>query len=261
MPHTTSEGAAIHWRARGTKTGTPLVLLHSIGTDQSVHAEVAPLLEPDFNMVLMDIRGHGGSGASPGDYSMALLARDVLAVMDDAGFGKAIVCGTSLGGMIAMELVRLAPERVSGLVLACTSARMSPALWPERIATVREKGLASAMDGWAARHLSETWMAANPERVADLERKYLATDPAGYIGNAAAIRDMDLLPGLPDIRVPVTVIAGKLDIATPFEGHGDQIAAAIEGAEVALLPAGHLACIEWPDLFAQSVRSLAVRCN
>ena len=261
MPHSTNEGARIYWRLQGAEGAPPIVLLHSIGTDLTIHDELAPLLESRFLSLRIDLRGHGASSATGGEYSLALLSRDVLAAMDDAGFERAIVCGTSLGGMVAMALAGIALWRVSGLVLANTSPAMSPALWPERIATVRAHGVAPVLDGWASRHLSAPYLAANPGRVATLERVFLAMDPRGYIGCAAAIRDMDVLPGLVRVAAPTLVIAGTHDIATPLEGHGDRIVAAMPGAELAMLPAGHLACIERPDLFAGAIDSLAARCT
>lgn len=260
MPVTQNNGAGLHWQAQGPLAAPAIVLLHSIGTDLSIYEGVVPLLAAQFRVIAMDLRGHGASEASDAEYSPALLSSDVLAVMDEAGIDRAVICGTSLGGMVAMELVNSAPDRVSGLVLANTSAAMSPALWPERIRTAREQGLAPILAGWAGRHLSEAWMAAHPERVAELERVFMATDPRGYIGCAAAIRDLDVLPSLPEVAVPTLIIAGEQDIATPFSGHGDRIAAAITGAKVEFLPAGHLACLEQPAKFAGSVAGLARLC-
>lgn len=260
MPFTQNEGARIHWRMQGARSARPLVLLHSIGTDLTIHDGIAPLLADEFRVIVIDIRGHGASGATDEDYSLALLSRDVLAVLDDAGIDRAIVCGTSLGGMIAMELVQIAPGRVAGLVLANTSPGMGPELWRDRIATVREQGVTPVLMGWAGRHMSDAWMKAHPTQVETLERVFARTDPRGYIGCAAAIRDMDVLSGLGAVATPTLVIAGEHDIATPFAGHGDRIADAIPGATVAFLPAGHLACVEQPEGFAGQIRAFATRC-
>lgn len=259
MPITQNRSAGIHWQLHGPKDAPAVVLLHSIGTNLSIYDEVVPLLEGQLRVIAMDLRGHGGSQATDEEYSLELLASDVLAVLDDAGIARAVICGTSLGAMAAMELVQLAPQRVSGLVLANTSPGMSPALWLERIGTVRERGVGPVLVGWAARHLSEGWMAANPERVASLERGFAGMDPLGYIGSAAAIRDMDVLGGLPGVTAPTMIIAGERDIATPYQGHADRIAEAMPGASVEFLPTGHLACVEQPELFANCVLALAAR--
>ncbi len=260
MPFTANQGARIHWRLQGRGSAPPLVLLHSIGTDLAMYDQVAPYLEPHFLMARIDLRGHGASDATAGDYTLGLLAEDVVAVMDEVGMERAVVCGTSLGGMVAMQLGIDRPDRVAGLVPACTSAAMNPALWPERIATARTTGLASVADGWASRHFSPAYLASHPERAETMTRDLAGMNRDGYAGCAAAIRDMAVLPALPGMTIPTLVIAGEHDTATPFEGHGDRIVAAIPDATARMLPAGHLACIECPDLFADAVRSLADRC-
>lgn len=103
----------------------------------------APHLTRAFNLLRIDLRGHGASDAPGGDYTMAALAADVAAVMDAAGIVRAPVAGVSLGGMIAMELALAAPGRVAALALVCTSAALDPALWSDRIARVRAEGVAA----------------------------------------------------------------------------------------------------------------------
>lgn len=257
MPFAMNQGARLHWRLQGAAAATPVVLLHSIGTDLTIYDRAAEILSDDLLVLKVDLRGHGASDATEGDYTLDLLAADVLAAMDAAGIDRAVICGTSLGGMVAMALVQLAPQRVSGLILANSSASMDPALWPERVATARSRGVAPILTGWAARHLSPDWMRAHPARVQSLERAFAAIDPRGYAGCAAAIRDMAILAGLGRVRVPALVIGGEHDTATPFAGHGDRIAETIPGARVTILPTGHLACLEQPALFADAVRSFA----
>jgi 3-oxoadipate enol-lactonase/4-carboxymuconolactone decarboxylase len=260
MPFTTNEGARIHWREQGPHGAPWIVLLHSIGTDMSLYDDVVPLLERHFRLLRVDIRGHGESGAPEGDYSLDLLVRDMVTAMDGAGAERAVICGISLGGMIAMQFALSHPERVAGLVLACTSAAMSPALWPERIATVRSAGVAAIADGWVERHFSPGFAKANAELAETVLAGFKQMHSAGYIGAAAAIRDMAVLDRHGSVTAPTLVIAGKQDIATPFAGHGDRIAAAIPHATVVTLPTAHLACAEQPELFSRCVAELARHC-
>jgi len=259
MPFASRDGTRIYWRLQGGCGKPALVLLNSIGLDQSLFDAVAPQLASNFRLLRMDTRGHGASDAPPGDYTLDLLADDVLAVMDAAGVASACVCGVSLGGMIAMQLALKAPSRVDGLVLACTSARMDPAFWGQRVATVRQDGLATVAEAALSRVFSEPFAADNPAAVDTVRAGMLSMSADGYAGCGAAIRDMDLLGQLSAVTAPTTVIGGALDTATPFEGHGDRIAAAIPGARARLLACGHLACIEAPDEFAAAVRELAGR--
>lgn len=250
-----ADGARLYFRLDGSSEKPALVLLNSIGCDIGLYDAAAPLLLADFRLLRLDTRGHGASDAPAGDYSLDLLAGDVLAAMDAAGIEKAAVCGTSLGGMIAMELALKAPQRLTGLVLACTSAAMDAAAWQARIDTVRDQGLAAIAEMALGRFFSDAFRAKHPEQVETVRAGLLATSAEGYAACGAAIRDMDLLHRLPAITVPTLVIGGARDVSTPFEGHGDRIAAAIPGATTALLDAAHLPSIEAPAAFAGAVRA------
>jgi 3-oxoadipate enol-lactonase/4-carboxymuconolactone decarboxylase len=254
MAFATHDGVRLYWRLDGAADRPVLVLLNSIGCDLGLYDLAAPHLLPDFRLLRIDTRGHGASDAPDGDYTLDDLAGDVLAVMDAAGVGRASLCGISLGGMIAMTLALKAPERVEALVLACTSAAMDAAGWNARIVTVRDQGMAAITDMALGRFFSEAFRAQHPETVETVRAGLLTTSPAGYSGCGAAIRDMDLSPRLPVVGAPTLVIGGRKDVSTPFEGHGDRIAAAIPGAVTALLDTAHLPALEAPTAFAGAVR-------
>ncbi len=260
MPFAKSNYARIHWRMQGAEAQPVLVLLCGIGTEQGLYDRAAPFLSNQFRLLRIDNRGHGASDAPAGDYDLATLAGDVRAVMDQAGVSRAVVCGTSLGAMIAMALALDAPQRIDGLVLACTSAQMDAAFWAQRIATVRDKGMAAIADVAVSRFFSPDFAHRNRGIVDTLRRGLLTMSPNGYAGCAAAIRDMDLLPRIGAIAAPTLVMSAALDLATPPEGHGDLIAATIPGAESVVLKSGHLACVEQPEAFAEAIASFARRC-
>jgi 3-oxoadipate enol-lactonase/4-carboxymuconolactone decarboxylase len=259
MPFATAAGARIYWRLQGRDEAPVIVFLHGIGTDQTLFDAVVPLLIDEFRLLRIDLRGHGASDASSGDYSLNLLAGDVLAAMDAAGVPKATVCGLSLGGMVAMELGLQAPDRIAGLVLACSSPDISD-FWRLRVAAVRQAGgtagIAAAATGAV---LSKDYAAANVGFIDGARYALSSMSVDGYAGCGAAIRDMDVLDRLPKMKLPVLVLAGECDLATPFAGHGDRIVAAVPGAQTAIMPTGHWACVEQPVAFAQIVRDFARR--
>ncbi|WP_454759578.1 bifunctional 3-oxoadipate enol-lactonase/4-carboxymuconolactone decarboxylase PcaDC [Caulobacter segnis] len=254
MPFATSHGAKIYWRQDGAADKPALVLLTSIGTDLSLYDPVVPLLTPDFRVLRMDTRGHGASDAPTGDYSLDLLADDVLAVMDAAGAQTASIAGTSLGGMIAMSLAPRAPGRVTALILACTSPAMDPSTWDQRLALIRKEGMAPLVEPVMGRFFSESFRAQHSEIVETVSAGMLAQNPDGYCGCGAAIRDMALLEGLPGITAPTLVLTGAKDVATPFEGHAERIVAAVPGARHLEIDGAHLPSLEAPTAFAGAVR-------
>lgn len=254
MPFASSHGARLYWRQDGAADKPALVLLTSIGTDLSLYDPVVPLLTPDFRVIRMDTRGHGASDAPAGDYSLDLLADDVLAVMDAAGAGKASVCGTSLGGMIAMSLALKAPERVEALILACTSPAMDPSVWDQRLALIRAQGMGAIVEAVMGRFFSDAFRAQHPEVVETVRAGMLAQSVEGYAGCGAAIRDMALLNQLPAIAAPSLVVTGAKDLATPYAGHGEKIVAAVPGARHVEIGGAHLPSLEAPTALAGAVR-------
>lgn len=255
MPFTTRDGVRLYWRLDGASDRPPLVLLNSIGTDISLWDRALLLLLPAFRLLRIDTRGHGASDAPAGDYSLAMLADDVAAVMDDAGIDRAAVAGVSLGGMIAMALALDHPDRVSALALVCTSAALDPAAWADRIATVRRDGTAAIADMAIGRFLSPPFAARHPEIADSLAHAIAAQDDAGYAGAGAAIRDMALIDRLPAIAVPTLVVTGAVDISTPYAGHGEHLIARIRGARHVGVAGAHLPPVEAPDALAAALRA------
>jgi 3-oxoadipate enol-lactonase/4-carboxymuconolactone decarboxylase len=250
MAFTKNGDVRLHWRDDGA--GSPLLLLNSAGCDLTLWDAVTPYLS-SYRVIRMDMRGHGRSDSPPGDYSLNQIASDAAAVLDAAKIKSVAVCGLSLGGMTAMTLALSAPERVSSLILACTSAQMDRESWNTRILTVRSQGIAAIVDAVMARFFSEHFRRDHPTEVDVIRARFLSLDPQGYAGCCAAIRDMALMDKIAVIRKPTLVVAGEEDIATPFRGHGSEIQKRVAGAVATMLPAAHIAPVEVPGAFAATV--------
>ncbi len=253
MAFATNSGVRIYWRLDGDPARPVLLLLNSIGTDNGLWDLAAPQLKTRFRLLRMDTRGHGASDAPDGDYSLDLLAQDALAVMDAAGVEKAVICGLSLGGMMAMTIAKAAPQRVEAVVLACTSPAMDPKIWQARIDLVRKNGMGGLVEPALQRFFTPEFRAARPEVVGTTAAALGGMAPQGYAGCSAAIRDMALAGTLGAIRAPTLVLAGAKDVATPMQGHGDRIVAEIAGASTTVVDGGHLASLDAPEAFAAAV--------
>ena len=121
MPFVNSQGCRIYYRLEGSARNPLLVLVHSLGTDHGMWDPQMPALLRHFQVLRLDVRGHGASDAPAGDYTIAQLAGDVLAAVDVSGRERFAFCGLSLGGMIGQWLGAHVPERIDRLVLANTS--------------------------------------------------------------------------------------------------------------------------------------------
>jgi 3-oxoadipate enol-lactonase/4-carboxymuconolactone decarboxylase len=206
---------------------------------------------PHFRVLRYDIRGHGATSVPPGDYSIEMLARDVLALADALGIRQFAWCGLSLGGMIGQWLGANAPTRVTALVLANTSPRFpDPTLMETRRRTALESGMAALEASVMGRFFSPDRLEANSVTVAGARRELVATDPVGYAGCCAAIRDMDQRSLLQSMHAPTVIIVGERDVSTPWQGHGEILAQHIAGARVERLPTAHLSNLEAPRSFA-----------
>src|SRR5690606_7269977 len=134
-----------------------------------------------FQVLRLDKRGHGASEASPGDYTIELLAGDVLAAMDAAGIECAHYCGVSIGGMIGLWLAAHAPQRFERFVLSNTSAKVAPEGFADRIAKVRQGGMQAIAETVLGRFFTPGFVARADERFHSVRRTLLQVDPVGYI--------------------------------------------------------------------------------
>jgi 3-oxoadipate enol-lactonase/4-carboxymuconolactone decarboxylase len=246
-----------YYRLDGRPDRPVLVLAHALGLDHGMwDAQVAQLL-PHVQVLRYDIRGHGASGASAGDYRIEDLGADAIALTSELGIQAFAFCGLSLGGMIGLWLAANASERLTALVLANTTPRVAdPVAMEARRVAVIERGMAAVVDAAMSRFFSPATLAADAIEVAWARRTLLATDPAGYAGCCAAIRDIDQTAILPAIAVPTLVIAGDLDVSMPWHAHGEVLAAGIPGARAVRLPAAHLSNLEAPRAFTDALFEL-----
>lgn len=246
---------SLHYALRnGDAGGVPVVFLNSLGTDFRIWEGVADLL-PDHPTLMLDKRGHGLSDMGP--ISIDILARDVAGLMDHLGLTHAVICGVSVGGLIAQALVALRPDLVAGLVLSNTGARIGDTdTWNARIAAVTEGGIlpmaAAILERWFSAAFRETRAA----ELAGYRNMLTRTTAQGYAGTCAAIRDTDLGGSTRRITVPTVCIGGSEDLATP-PALVTALCDMIAGATLCMIDGvGHLPCIETPRTVADQVRHI-----
>jgi len=247
------DGGRIHYRFDGAPDAPVVVLSHSVGTDLSMWQRQVDALSLRFRVLRYDSRGHGGSLVTAGPYSIELLARDALQLLDRLAISRVHFCGLSLGGMVGMWLAAHEPARVGKLVLANTAAHLPPPeAWDARIKSVREGGMAAIADVVLGRWFTSAFRESSPLDVQAARRTLLTTSPEGYIACCAAIRDMDQRATLKSIWSDTLVIAGQRDPATPPETCR-MVADAIRGARCIEFTASHLSNIEAGEAFSAAV--------
>jgi 3-oxoadipate enol-lactonase len=249
----TGDGVLLHVVAEGPEDGAPLLLSNSLGTDLTMWEPQIAVLASKFRVVRYDTRGHGKSDSPQGDYSIALLAQDALAVARAQGWESFNFAGVSMGGMTGLWLAANAADSIQRARVAnCAPFAGGAAVWGERMKLVAEKGMDAITEMVVARWFSPEFAARNPDIIADISARFRATSPAGYLGCCAALREMDLRPDLARIDRPVRVVGGEHD-PTPPATAIPGIAGAIAGADWTIINAAHLSNIEDAEGFSSAL--------
>lgn len=243
---------AMHYRIDGPKNGPTVVFANSLGTDLRLWDQLLAEM-PEIRAIRFDKRGHGLSDEG-GDFTIEDLADDAAALIEHLGLGPVVFVGLSIGGMIAQSISARRPDLIRATVLSNTAAKMGTRQsWTDRIAAIHAGGIESIADV-----IMERWFAprfrATPE-LAAWRNMVARTSAPGYIAACGALAQTDLTAAAPTLDLPVTVIAGDQDGASPAElvkGTADLI----PGASFHIIPeAGHLPCVEQPEAFAAILRN------
>ena len=247
-------GAVLHTRFRaGRDDVTPILFLNSLGTDFRIWDEVIARLPGDIPVAQIDKRGHGLSEATPA--TVKTFADDGAALLAHHGLGPALVCGVSIGGLIAQRIALDHPARVKGLVLSNTGARLGDvAMWQARIDAAKSGGLEAMADGVMERWFSPTFRKEQATAVRGYRMMMSHTTVEGYVNACAALRDADHREEVGRIAVPTLCVSGTEDQATP-PALVEDLADRIPNAKVLQLDGiGHLPSIETPDRFASYLK-------
>lgn len=241
-------GIDLHYADQGPRDGLPVMFANSLGTDFRVWDELRPHLPAGLRLIRYDKRGHGLSEETPGPYSVDLLADDAAGLIRHLGLGKVVFVGLSIGGLIGQSLAARHGDLVAGLVISNSAAKIGDAgMWRERIAAIRENGLASIGEATMERWFSPAF---RDGREAPWRRMLERQPVGGYIACCEAIAAADLRSGAGALRLPVRLIAGSEDGATPLEVVR-ATADLIPGARMDVIEgAGHIPCVESPADYA-----------
>lgn len=237
--------------------GAPVVMLsHSLGSSSIMWAPQLPQLAEKFRVLCYDTRGHGGTTAPEGAYSLDQLGQDALALMDGMDLAQVHWVGLSMGGMIGQNLALRQNGRFKSLTLCDTSSQIPQSAWPiwdDRIATVTAGGMNPLVENTMERWFTGPYLAGKPSSVDSIREQFLATPPAGFIGCCHALKQLDYLDQLPGIDLPTMIIVGAEDTGTPVAA-SEAMHERIPNSQLVVLPeAAHLANVEQAEPFTKAL--------
>ena len=245
------------------EAGAPrLALIHSLALDRSVWDAVVQRLEGEAEILTYDCRGHGQSPRTGGPYSAQQFARDLAAIFDDLGWDSAAVAGCSMGGNVAQAFGAEFPQRTAALGLIDTTAWYgadSPEKFKERAGIARTKGMRGMIDFQLTRWFSDDFRAAHPDVLKRTTEVFVANDLDCYAASCGLLGNVDSRASLPSFRMPVAIVVGEEDHATPV-AMAQKLHEAIPQSTLTVIPgARHLTPIEFPDRIASELRGLLAR--
>jgi 3-oxoadipate enol-lactonase len=253
MPTLEKGDVRLHYEQSGTANGPVLVLSNSLGSNLHMWDKVLPSLETSLHILRYDTRGHGKSSVPPPPYSIDQLGNDLLLLMDHLSIDRAHLCGLSLGGLVSQWLGIHAPERFERLIFANTAAHIGTRDgWEQRIAMVQSSGMDLLAQQTVERWITPAYREQHPAEMETIRQMLAATNPAGYCGCCAALRDTDLRGEIDAIEAPCLVITGTHDPATP-PSDGRAIHSALQNSSCVEFNSAHLSAWEKADEFAGAV--------
>lgn len=220
MPYVETNGINLYYERRGK--GLPLILLMGLGSDHTGWDKHVVDFEKHFECILIDNRGCGQSDKPPGPYTTSVMAEDVIGCMDALGIESAYINGCSMGGAIAQQVARKAPERVKKVVLTASFAKLDQ--YGRRITDVFQEVFTNT-NGKTFQALADVVIFSREYFETNLEQILQGEEideakrmPAhAYRAQAHAVRTHDATSWLHELQMPCLIYAGGKDLFSPYQ--------------------------------------------
>jgi 3-oxoadipate enol-lactonase len=248
-------GGTVNAAQSGQGAAPALFLFHSLLSDRASFDAVVPKLSPSFRLIVPELPGFGASKAVSGGLA-EVADRMAEAVKDAASGGKAIVLGNGYGGFVALQMAIRHPGIASRLILADCGAAFSEEgrqAFRNMAAASRAKGLSAITDVAMRRLFAPEFQERHPDLMRDRREAFLRSDPDVIQAACLALAGLDLRPDLGKVRVPVLVLVGEHDEATP-PPMSRELAALLPDARLKIIAGcAHVPQLQSPDMFLEAI--------
>jgi len=235
--------------------GPPLFLLHSLLSDRASFDAIVPQLSRAFRVIVPELPGFGRSRAIPGGLA-EVADRMAEAVNDVAGGEDTIVLGNGYGGFVALQMAIRHPAIATKFVLADCGAAFSEEgrqAFRNMAAACEAKGLSAITDVAMRRLFAPEFQASHPDLMRDRREAFLKTDPEVFQAACTALAELDLRPELAKVKLPVLVLVGERDEATP-PPMSRELAALLPDARLKIIyGCAHVPQLQAPEIFLDAL--------
>ncbi len=250
----TNISSELNWVRTGPSDAATVVLLHPVGLDLTYWGDQIEALRVQYDVIALDLPGHGRSSGKPEEITFAHFASAVAALIEQQTSAPVHVVGLSVGGMIAQTLALDYPALVRSLTLIATAATFSDegrAIIARRAETIQTGGMQAIVAPFLGRWLTPETLTQRPDIADRITKTLLAGAPAIQAAMWTMVSGLATLDRLHEIHCPTLVLVGDRDPSTP-PAFSAALAGRIPGAEMRVLPdASHMVFLEQPALLSQ----------
>jgi len=243
-----------------------LIFLHGFPFNSASWAPQVEHFKNKFNVLAPDLRGHGNGPNGSGPWMIAHFAADLKALLDASKIDKAVICGLSMGGYIALHFAQQYPERIAGLVLCDTQADADSNEAKDKryamVEKIRQEGLSSFSEDFSKAVVCENTLKENPavqKQLASMITANKAENIAMTLGALASRRDSNVY--LPTFKFPTLIMVGAEDKITPL-ALSQKLVDGIPNSKLQVIErSGHLSNLEQPAIFNQHLENFLSSTN
>jgi 3-oxoadipate enol-lactonase len=247
-------GGTVNAAVSGQRAAPALFLFHSLLSDRASFDAVVPALSRSFRVIVPELPGFGASKAV--GTGLAGVADRMAEAVRDAGGGESIVLGNGYGGFVALQMAIRHPGIASRLILADCGAAFSEEgrqAFRNMAAASKAKGLAAITDVAMRRLFAPEFQAQHPDLMRDRREAFLRSDPEVVQAACLALAGLDLRPELGKVGVPVLVLVGEHDEATP-PPMSRELAALLPNARLKIIDGcAHVPQLQAPEKFLEAI--------
>jgi 3-oxoadipate enol-lactonase len=257
MPQVDANGIKIEYRFDGREGAPYITFVTGIANDLTMWDSQVEALGKDYRTLRYDLRGHGDTHATEGDYTIDLLVGDLSGLLNELNIQKTHLVGLGLGGAIVQAFAIENSHRVNALLPCCCRAKMVPefaAMWHKLREVVASEGLEAIVEPTTQRWFSDEFKAANPQVLHNVRNMIRGTTTLGYLGVTAAFLGLDLEDKLGQIKAQTLYLSGAEDKVGGPPDLMAELAKKVPGAKHRSVPkAAHIANIQNPAGFNREV--------